>query len=104
MAIARTVRPLVLIYGTVETSRELRKKPENGGDIYATEFTVKQPGGALLSYSIYANSSAPHPKIGSFVAAECSIEESRNFGASLSYERPGENALDLIASTLTAAK
>lgn len=104
MAIARTARPLVLIYGTVESIRDLHKKPENGGDLYGYEPNVKHPSGSLAAYTVYKSDATALPKVGDFVAVECSIEEHPRFGASLTYEGPGATALDVIASTLSAAK
>lgn len=105
MAIARTPRPSLVVVGYVESTRVLNKSKENGGAQYGIEVTVKQShaDGAMATYTIYDGSGAFPPSVGSFVAVECSLQESRQYGASLAYERVADNVLDLVASTLSAA-
>ncbi|WP_449280972.1 hypothetical protein [Leucobacter sp.] len=99
MAIARTVRPTVIIAGEVERTRELKRKSDQS--VYAKEITIRQDAGALASITMYDRPGTPPvPQIGEFIAAECSIEESREFGASLGFERPAFDALDRIATGL----
>lgn len=102
MAIARSVRPRVLLHGVVDSVRELKKKPENGGELYGHEVVVRQDGGALPAFTVYTRSGATFA-VGDFIAVECSLEESRNYGATLNYERPADSALDLIVSNMRAA-
>lgn len=104
MAIARSVRPTVLIAGNVERTRELRRKKDQ--TIYGHEIVVKQREGALVGYTIYLNDEAPVriPSPLEFVVAECSVEESRDFGTSLNWESNGADTLDFIVSTLSTAR
>lgn len=102
MAIAKTVRPDVLLYGTVDSVRELKKKPENGGDLYGHEVTLRQPNGSAPAFTVYLSNDRQF-QVGEFCAVEVTIDESRQFGASLSYKRAADNALDQILNGLKAA-
>lgn len=101
MAIGRTIRPHILVAGTVERVRPLTKKAD--GALYAHEVTVTQEHGAQAAYRLYNGDNAPAaPSIGDYVVVEASLEESRDFGASLNFERFAFDALDQIQSNLAA--
>lgn len=101
MAIARSVSPIVVIAGDVERLRELRKKADNS--VYGHEVTLALSNDARASYTIYERDDRPQlPRIGEFVAVEASLQESRDYGASLSYERSAEAALDAILNRLAS--
>lgn len=103
MAIGRSIRPLVIVAGNVERTRELKRKSD--GSVYGLEVTLKQSNHAVAAFTIYSRPGAPvAPAIGEFVAVECSVEESREFGTSLGYERPAYDAIDLIQSNLSGKK
>lgn len=102
MAIGRSIRPRVLVAGYVESTRELKRKADNS--VYAHEVRIKQENDAVLAYTMYDRPGVPPtPGMGEFVAVECSVEESREYGTSLNYERPGFDLLDLVQSTLSAS-
>lgn len=103
MAIGRTIRPVVILAGHVVGVRELRRKADQS--IYGHRVTVKQSNDAEAEFTVYDRPDAPTglPAIGEFVAAECSVEESRDFGTSLNFERHAYDALDVIQSNLGAA-
>ena len=102
MAISRSVRPSVLVAGVVDRVRELRKKSDNS--VYGHEVVVAQPTGAQAAYTMYTGrGGAVVPQAGEFVTAECTIEESRDFGASLAYESAGHDMLDQIHSALSVS-
>lgn len=101
MAIGRTIRPHILVAGTVERVRPLTKKAD--GALYAHEVTVTQDHGAQVAYRLYSGDRAPAaPSIGDYVVVEASLEESRDFGAFLNFERFAFDALDRITSALSA--
>lgn len=103
MAIGRTIRPHILVVGTVERVRPLTKKAD--GALYAHEVTVTQDHGAQAAYRLYSGDTAPAaPSIGDYVVVEASLEESRDFGASLNFERFAFDALDRITSAMSAMK
>lgn len=100
MAIGRSIRPRVLVAGYVEGTRELKRKADNS--VYANEVRIKQENDAVLAFTMYDRPGTPPiPLVGEFVAVECSVEESREYGTSLNFERPGYDALDLIQSALS---
>lgn len=102
MAIARSVRPSVLVAGEVVRVRELRRKADQTQ--YGTEVVVGQDSGAQIGVTVYLNKDAPAiPPLGSFWVAEAEVEESREFGASLTWASPGFDLLDRIHSALTTA-
>lgn len=103
MGIARTVRPMVIIAGTVDSTRELRKKAD--GTVYGHDVTLRQENGAAAAFRVYLNDQKPVqiPQVSSFVAVEASVEESREYGTSLNFEGWAFDALDRISSNLQAA-
>lgn len=104
MAISRSVRPAVLVAGVVQRTRELRKKSDNS--VYGHEVVLGQPSGAQAAFTQYLGQNgpaAPVPAPGEFVTAECTIEESRDYGATLVYENPGHDMLDQIHSALSVS-
>jgi len=104
MAIARVTRPTVVVFGTVESTRELRKKADQS--VYGHDVTIRQENGALLAIRVYNRPESPIelPYVGQFYAVETTVEESRDYGTSLNYERPAANALDLIVTGLKNGK
>lgn len=104
MAISSSVRAVVILAGFVERVVEKKRKAENGGGVFAHEITLRQDNEARAKYTLFDRDNAPlPPSLGDFVAAECSIEESREYGATLAYERPAFDVLDQIQSKLSAA-
>jgi hypothetical protein len=102
MAISRSVRPTVIVAGGVERTRELRRKADN--EVYGHEVVLAQESGAQVAVTIYSRNGspvAPIPGVGEFFAAEASVEESRDFGASLIYEGSAASILDQIHSALS---
>lgn len=102
MAIARAVRPTVIVAGGVARTRELRRKSD--GNVYGSEVVVAQDSGANIGVTIYMRDgvpAAPIPGVGEFFACEATVEESRDFGASLIYEGSPAGTLDLIHSALS---
>lgn len=103
MAIGRTIRPHIIVSGFVDRVRALTKKID--GALYGHEVTVQQEHGAQAAYRIYARDDSPQPpQPGDFVSVEASLEESRDFGASLNFERHAYDALDRIQSNLAGSK
>lgn len=103
MAIGRSIRPLVIIAGYVERTRELKRKADQS--VYGVEVTLKQSNDAVAAFTLYDRpGTPPAPSVGEFVAVECSVEESREFGTSLGFERFAFDALDLIHSNLAGKK
>lgn len=101
MAIARSVRPSVLVAGEVARVRELRRKADNTQ--YGTEVVVSQDSGAQIGVTVYESAKTPIPAVGAFWVAEAEVEESRDFGASLTWASPGFDLLDRIHSALSTA-
>lgn len=104
MGISRSVRPAVLLAGVVQRTRELRKKSDQS--VYGHEVVVAQESGAQAAFTMYIGQNgpvAPVPSVGEFATAECTIEESRDFGATLVYESAGHALLDQIHSALSVA-
>lgn len=104
MAIARAVRPSVIVAGGVTRTRELRRKTDQS--VYGNEVIVGQDSGAQIGVTIYLRdgvSVAPIPSVGEFFACEATVEESREFGASLNYAGTGASTLDQIYSSLASA-
>lgn len=104
MAIGRTVRPLLLVDGTVERTAPLRNKAQ---EVYAHEITLSQDNGAQVAFRVYNDDSGrpamtTFPSIGDYLAAEVSVSESRDWGATLAFERPAFDRLDQIGSNLAA--
>ncbi len=98
MAISRAVRPTVLVVGSVVRLRELRRKADKS--VYGGEVTLQQDSGAQIAVTVYARddgSTPVVPPIGSFWAVECSVEESREFGASLNYEGPADSIREVLS-------
>lgn len=102
MGIARSVRPTVLVAGGVVRVKDLLRKADKAR--YGTEIVIAQDSGAQVAVTVY-DSAGLHalPAVGEFFVAECSVEESRDFGASLSYETNGVNLLDQIHSALSVS-
>ncbi len=103
MAIGRMIRPAVLVDGVVE--RVAERKSKKSGEVFAHEVTLKQHSDAVMTYTVYTRSREEYglPAVGEFAAVECSVEESREWGTSLNFERPAFDALDRIQSALSAA-
>lgn len=101
MAIARSVRPTVLVLGIVVRTQVRNRKSDNAA--YADEVILAQDSGAQVAVTIYRRDGNPGttlPTIGEQWSCEASVEESRDYGASLAFERTAERALDsLLAST-----
>lgn len=103
MAIGRSIRPHVVLAGTVERTRELRKKSDQS--VYGNEVTVKQEHGANAAFTIYLNKDSPSvPSVGEYVAIEASVEESRDFGTSLAFEKFAFDALDKMMTFFSQSK
>jgi len=103
MAISRTVRPSVIVAGVVSRTRELKRKTDNG--VYATEVVLSQDSGAQVGVTVYLRENpTPIPSLGEVWACEATVEESREYGASLNYEGSAENALDALYSSTAGAK
>lgn len=102
MAISRSVRPSVIVAGGVVRVRRLRRKSDN--TLYGHEVVLSQDSGAQVAVTIYERDdfSAPSPGVGEFFAAEVTVEESRDYGATLIYEGSPVSTLDLIHSSLSA--
>jgi hypothetical protein len=98
MAITRTVKPTVIVLGTATRTRELRRKIDN--TLYGYEVVVQQDSGAQVAVTMYEREGAvvSLPSIGDMVAAECTVDEHREYGATLVYEGSAASALDLIGS------
>lgn len=94
MAIARTVRPTVLVYGEVERIRDLKTKADQR--LYGREVTLRQESGAGIAVTFYEDDYSSVPDVAQAVIFEASVEESRDFGASLRFERPADAVLDRI--------
>lgn len=101
MAIARSVRPSVLVAGEVARIRELRRKSDNTQ--YGTEVVVAQDSGAQIGVTVYDSAATAIPKVGDYWVAEADVEESRDYGASLTWSSPGFDLLDRIHSALSTA-
>lgn len=104
MAISRAVRPQAIVHGNVERIRDLKRKADN--EIYGYEVVFAQDNGARVGVTLYQNAAAKighFPEVGDFLAWVVSIEESRDYGASLNYEAEAYSELDKIASAATAA-
>lgn len=104
MAIAKVVRPNVIVAGEVVRISERRRK--NDQTLYAHEVVIAQENGAQVGVIVYQRDNGDNielPQPGSFFAAECTIEESREFGASLNFDRWPFDQLDRITSALAAA-
>ncbi len=103
MAIGRSIRPHVILDGTVERTRELRKKKDNS--VYGHEIVLKQQHDAVAAFTIYqGNGAPPVPAVGEYVAVEASVEESRDFGTSLAFEKFAFDALDRMHTAFNASK
>lgn len=106
MAIGRSIRPLVIVAGTVERTRELvAKKGDNAGKVYGYEVVLKLSNDAVAGFTMYSRAAEQYgvPAVGEYLAVECSVEESREYGTSLGFERPAFDALDLIQSKLSGS-
>lgn len=104
MAIARAVRPTVIVAGGVMRTRELRRKTDQS--VYGNEIIVGQSTGAQIGVTVYLRdgvSDVPIPSVGEFFACEATVEESPQFGASLNYAGSGASTLDQIYSSLAVA-
>ena len=105
MAISRSVRPSVLVAGEVVRVRELRRKSDQS--TYGSEVILAQPSGAQIAVTIYDSAAASirqFPEVRDFFTAECTVEESRDYGATLIYESEGLDTLDRVHSALGAVK
>lgn len=103
MAIAKVVRPQVIVAGDVVRISERRRKSDQ--TLYAHEVVISQESGAQVGVLVYYRENGENielPQPGTFFAAECSIEESREFGASLNFERWPFDQLDRISTGLGA--
>lgn len=95
MAIGISNPPRLIVLGHVVQTKELRARADNR--LYAQEVTVEQETGARLAVRVYERrdgSTPPLPRIGEFWPVEASVEESREYGTSLQYERDATAALD----------
>ncbi|WP_292715522.1 hypothetical protein [Microbacterium sp. 13-71-7] len=102
MAIGRSVRPVVLVSGEVARIRELTRKSDKTK--YGTEIVLAQDNGAQIGVTVYESASLyALPQIGDFFVAECTVEESRDYGASLSFESSGVDLLDRIHAALSTS-
>lgn len=102
MAISKAVRPSVLVFGFVRSIRELKRRADQS--VYGAEVLLQQESGAQLAVTFYDpdGSGVLLPGVGEFFAAEASVEESRDYGASLAYVASAANVVDLIQSTLSS--
>ncbi len=69
MAIARAVRPSVIVAGGVARTRELRRKTDQS--VYGHEVIVAQDNGANIGVTVYLRggvSAAPIPSVGEYFA------------------------------------
>ena len=99
MAIARTTKPTVLVLGAVVRTRELRRKADQ--TLYGHEVILQQDSGAAVAVTVYERDGAAAvslPSIGDMWAAECAVDEHREYGATLVYEGSAASALDLIGA------
>lgn len=97
VAIGRAVRPSVLVFGVVSRVTPRRKKADNV--IYGHDVVLSQESGAQIAVMVYQREDEfgpVLPLIDSNWAAECTVEESRDYGATLIYERPADSMLDLL--------
>jgi len=97
MAISRAVRPSVLVFGQVARIAAKRKKADN--TVYGHDVVLAQETGAQIAVMVYQREDdfGPQlPEVGTFWSAECTVEESRDFGATLIFERPVDATLDLL--------
>lgn len=102
MAISRTVRPTILVFGVAERIRDLLTKADKR--LYGKEVTFRQDSGAGLAVTFYEDDYDRIPGPGEAVVLEASIEESRDFGASLRFEAPADNVLSLIGLAPVGSK
>lgn len=97
MAISKAIRPSVIVFGVVSRINPRRRNADNV--VYAHEVFIVQTSGAQAAVTVYVRddaSSVQLPIIGELWAVECTVEESRDFGASLIYEAPADSALDQL--------
>jgi len=105
MAIARPVRPEVLVGGVVTSVVSKKRREDN--KIYRHDVTITQDSGAALAVEFWERDGAdlPLPSVGTYVAMVAEVSESRDYGASLGFVReviPGD--LDRLASALSTGK
>lgn len=101
MAIGRMVRPRLIAEGGVIEKRPLKRNADKS--VYAYEVLVEQENGARLAVRFITDDTTQVPDVGEYLAAHVTVEESREYGASLSFEEevsPGD--LDRINSALSA--
>lgn len=102
MTIARTIRPTVIVAGTVQGVQPRTKR--DSSEVYRHDVTMLQENGAQVAVEVWDRAGVELPQVLAPWAVVCSVSESRDFGASLSVESlVTENELDRIHSGLAVA-
>lgn len=101
MTIARTIRPTVIVAGTVQAVQARTKR--ESAEVYRHDVTMLQDNGAQVSVQVWDRTGVALPALLAPWAVVCSVEESREFGANLSVESlVTEDQLDRIHSGIAA--
>ncbi|WP_147107546.1 hypothetical protein [Nesterenkonia populi] len=96
------VSPYVLVGGEVQSVNPVARKAD--GQLLFHVVLLRQQHGGQIEVQVWDNKDRPDlPEVGEFWAADCGMQESPDFGASLRWAGHPQNAIHGFAQQLELA-